>query len=104
MPMFSEQDTQSVIEHMNEDHADAVLLYVKAFADPAEFENMDLLESAAMSTIDESGIDVLCQYGTTDRTIRINYKDTGAGERLESISGARKMLVDMVMNARKKLA
>ena len=95
---MTEDQKAPIISHMNEDHADAILAYVLAFADVDAKE----VQSAVMTDIDVTGIDIAVN-GSEGDPIRINYKNTGVGDRLESASDARKLLVDMVKEARKRL-
>ena len=102
---MTEKETTPIISHMNDDHADAILAYVLAFADfkKTKLPSAELISSALMTGIDAEGIDITCSTPTGEIPVRIDYRDTGVGDRLDSASGARKLLVDMVMEARKRL-
>jgi len=102
---MTEEETSPIISHMNDDHADAILAYVLAFAnfDEADLPAREQISSALMTGIDATGIDIACTAQTGDFPVRIEYRDTGVGDRLESASGARKLLVDMVKEARSRL-
>ena len=56
-----------------------------------------------MTGIDTAGIDIACATPAGEVPVRIEYRDTGVGKSLDSAAGARKLLVDMVMEARKRL-
>lgn len=102
---MTKEETEPIISHMNEDHADAILAYALAFVDfeKIEIPSSEHISSAVMTGIDATGIDIVCAASTGGVPVRIDYRDTGVGERLDSASGARKLLVDMVKEARKRL-
>ncbi|MDF1755204.1 MAG: DUF2470 domain-containing protein [Verrucomicrobiales bacterium] len=102
---MTEEETAPIISHMNDDHTDAIMAYVLAFADfeKAKLPAPEKISSALMTGIDDKGIDLSCTTPTGEIPVRIKYSDTGVGESLESASGARKLLVDMVKEARKRL-
>jgi hypothetical protein len=77
-----------IIEHMNKDHADALVLYCRAFAATAADE-------ATMTSVDRLGFRVRARIGDDLRGLRINFLSE-ARTPLE----ARKVLVEMVKQAR----
>jgi len=78
---------------MNDDHADAVRLYVIAFSGLQE------VDSAVLTNIDEQGLDIVCQVDSDERQVRIDFETPVAAA--EDIRG---QLVSMVNQAREKLA
>jgi len=79
---------ESVIRHMNEDHADALILYARRFAD---FD----AERAKMSGIDRLGFDLLAERGAERRPLRVAFAAP-----VHSADEARRALVNMVRKAR----
>jgi putative heme iron utilization protein len=77
-----------IIEHMNEDHADALVLYCRVFAGvPAD--------EAIMTAVDRLGFRVRARVGGDLRGLRINFT-----REAHSTEAARAVLVDMVREAR----
>jgi len=81
-----------IIAHMNADHADALVLYCRAFADLAA-------DSAVMTGIDRMGIRVRAQVGERLQGARVNFPSD-----VRTPLEARKVLVEMVRQARESLA
>lgn len=90
--MLNAEAVARIIEHMNADHADAVLLYVRAFA------GQDQATSAQMVDFDAHGmgIDYLKDGGRHSCRVEFAQPLADAGE-------ARAVLVAMVGEARDKL-
>jgi putative heme iron utilization protein len=82
-----------IVEHMNVDHADALVLYCQAFGDAPD------TVSARMLDIDQYGFDVeaLDQAGK-GRSVRLDF-----GGPIGGSGAARTALVDLVKRARAKL-
>lgn len=81
------------VEHMNDDHADALLDYVRAFSD------VDAPTGARMVSLDRYGFDVQAMTdGGRERLVRIHFD-----ERLEGPGQVRKAMVNMVQKARERL-
>lgn len=74
---------------MNEDHADAVLLYAKAFGETVE------ATSAEMLKIDAQGMDLLVQNQAEATPVRITFD-----HELRDAEDAHHTLIDMVKQAR----
>lgn len=91
--MIEPEVEKRMVEHMNNDHSEAVKLYVEAFSDVAE------TDSAVLLTIDELGMDIACSVNNNDKQVRIAFEPplSDAGE-------ARKRLVEMAGEARKILS
>jgi len=89
-------DVASIVEHMNEDHSDAILLYVSAFTD-VDIEDVD---TATLTSVDHTGIDIQLTFADKVTGQRINYTDTGTVIEMDNRSKARAILVDMVKIAR----
>jgi putative heme iron utilization protein len=76
---------------MNADHADALALYCRAFADVEA-------ESAVMEDIDQLGFRLLAQVGDERLDVRITFP-----RRARNPKEARSVLVEMAREARSKL-
>lgn len=92
---FDAESVSSIVEHMNEDHADALMLYVKAFTSL----NPDSIQNLHMLDMDSDGISLGYIDGQEPNEVRILFKQT-IGTNLRSVSGARGALVRMVKLAR----
>jgi len=80
-----------IINHMNEDHADALRLYVRAFSDVAPNGPV------RMTTIDASGMSLRLEV--TGRTVHIPFDPP-----LTDADDAHHRLVQMVQQARTQLS
>ncbi len=79
-----------ICKHMNEDHADAIVLYAHAFGNSPE------AEAAEMISIDPQGMDLSAQINGTTVPVRINFDRV-----LKDAEDAHYTLIDMVKQARK---
>ena len=77
-----------ILEHMNADHADALLLYCQAFAGVTA-------ERATMTAIDRLGLRVRAETGEGPRSLRIAFPRPA-----HTPNEARAVLVEMVRDAR----
>lgn len=77
-----------ICKHMNDDHADAVLLYAKAFG------NVSDATAAQMLQIDANGMDLQLEGGATTQ-IRIPFDHA-----LQDSEDAHQTLIAMVKQAR----
>ncbi len=91
--MFSEAEVESIVSHMNEDHADAVELYLRAFG--------GVLEATAVSltSIDANGMQIAYQGNGAEQIARVPFDPP-----LADASEVRTRLVTMVNEARKTLS
>lgn len=81
------------VEHMNEDHADALLDYVRAFA---EIENP---AGARMVALDRYGFDIQAKVdGQREQLVRVHFD-----EPLEKPGQVRRAMVSLVEKARARL-
>ncbi len=80
-----------ICKHMNEDHADALLLYAKVFG------NSTTATSAQMESIDPDGMNLLTQVDGTLIPLRITFDHT-----LQNAEDAHHTLIDMVKQARQQ--
>jgi heme iron utilization protein len=82
----------AILEHMNEDHADALVLYCRRYAG---------LEAGAatMTAVDRLGFRVRAQVGAEERDLRINFL-----REVRSPEETRIVLVEMVREARASAA
>lgn len=88
---FSPQVSDRICLHMNEDHADAVLLYAQVYGGTPD------ATAAEMRAIDESGMDVIAQVGGSPLTLRIPFDHP-----LQDSEDAHQTLIAMVRQARGK--
>jgi putative heme iron utilization protein len=79
-----------ICAHMNDDHADAVLLYAKVYG------NLPAATAATIKTIDPEGMDLLAQVETGETPFRITFDHT-----LTDSEDAHQTLIAMIRNARK---
>lgn len=91
--MLDSKAIDRIITHMNEDHADAVLLYARAFA-----ARLDAT-SAQLIGFDETGMDIDCIENGQSSRCRVDFNQP-----LNNAGEARQVLVEMVGIAREKLA
>lgn len=90
--MLDADAVQRIISHMNDDHADAVLLYVQAFAERPQ------AGEAKMIAIDSHGMDIEYLEGENELSCRVAF-----AKPLAHAGEAREVLVAMVRQARDKL-
>jgi putative heme iron utilization protein len=81
-------DAAGILDHMNADHADALILYCRAFAGVSA-------DAATMTGIDRMGFRVRARTGDRLQGIRINFPRD-----VRTPVDARKVLVEMVQAAR----
>lgn len=82
-----------ICRHMNQDHADAVLLYARGLAGILE------ATAATMEAIDCTGMDLRVWQGETSTAIRIEFPTPLSGPK-----AAHHCLVELVEQARQRLA
>jgi putative heme iron utilization protein len=90
---FSSEVSQRICAHMNEDHANAVLLYAQTFGNVAD------ATAAEMLSIDAEGMDIQTQVNGTVVPVRIQFDRT-----LKDSEDAHHTLIDMVKQARTKVS
>ncbi|MEB3182602.1 MAG: DUF2470 domain-containing protein [Nostocaceae cyanobacterium] len=86
---FSPQISARICNHMNEDHADAVVLYVQAFG------GLSAANAAEMLAIDAEGMDLRAQVNGESVPVRIPFDHV-----LANSEDAHHTLIDMVKQAR----
>lgn len=86
-------DAAAILEHMNQDHADALPLYCRALA------GVSGVESAHMSQIDRLGFEMSVVTAAGTRTVRLAFHQPIADK-----TDARVALVGLLKEARAKLA
>ncbi len=79
-----------ICKHMNEDHGDALVLYIKAFGNSPE------AESAEMISIDPQGMNFSAQIKGESVPVRVEFEHT-----LKDAEDAHHTLIEMVKQARK---
>lgn len=86
---FSPEVSDRICKHMNEDHADAVALYAKAFGGITD------CTAAEMQKIDAEGMDLIAQVQGKDQPVRIRFD-----HELKDSEDAHQTLIAMVKQAR----
>ncbi len=89
--MFDKNTTASILVHMNEHHADAILDYVHAYT------SHSTASKAQLTGLDSTGMDISCQVLHQQITARVNYPTA-----LTSADQIRSVLVAMAMEARQR--
>ena len=87
---FSTQVSDRICKHMNDDHADAVALYAKAYGD------LEDATAAKMLSIDAEGMNLQAQANGEEVPVRIKFDHT-----LKNAEDAHHTLIDMLKQARK---
>jgi putative heme iron utilization protein len=82
-----------MIAHMNADHADALVLYCKAFSKATE------ITSASMTGIDRYGFEMSAMTAQGPRPVRLAF-----AQPVKTPEEARAALISMVKEARSKLS
>jgi len=85
-------DARAILDHMNQDHADALPLYLRAFSSVSE------VLRAEMSSIDRLGFELSVMTAQGTQTVRLPFH-----EPIASKNDARKALVGLLREARSKL-
>ncbi|BAZ49457.1 hypothetical protein NIES4103_20690 [Nostoc sp. NIES-4103] len=88
---FSPEISSRICNHMNEDHADAVVLYAKAFG------GVTNATAAEMLSIDSDGMDLTAQVNGETLPVRIQFDHI-----LADAEDAHQTLIAMVKQARVK--
>lgn len=86
---LSIQERHAIAAHMNDDHADAVLLYVRVFG------GLPRAQAARMIDIDEAGMELEATLTSGSRKVRIAFPQP-----LHSAGDARRTLIQMAQAAR----
>ena len=99
---FKDEDVAAITAHMNDDHADAIMLYLDAFTET----KVNLVKEAEMIAIDNLGItiSVISSPDNHSTIEKILFTETGTDIKLDRINNARAILVDMVQLARAKIS
>lgn len=79
-----------ICQHMNEDHADAVLIYAKIYGKSIA------ARTAVMKSIDPQGMDLIAQVNGESVSLRIPFD-----RELQDSEDAHQTLISMVKEARK---
>lgn len=88
---FSAEISSRICNHMNVDHADAIVLYAQAFG------NVTNATAAQMLSIDAEGMDLTAQVNGEAVPVRIHFDHT-----LADSEDAHQTLIAMVKQARVK--
>jgi putative heme iron utilization protein len=90
---FTPEVSARICKHMNDDHADAILLYAKAFGHASEATAAELVK------IDAEGMDLAVQKANTTEPLRILFD-----HKLNDSEDAHQTLIAMVKQARQQAA
>lgn len=82
-----------ICQHMNEDHAEAIVLYARFFG------NTPNAETAKMISIDPRGMDLSVESENTNNRVRIEFEAP-----LQDAEAAHQTLIAMVKQARQAAA
>ena len=66
-PILSAEDVSRIIDHMNDDHADSVLAYVRHFAQLPE------ASAARLLSVDHHGMDIEAEISGGKRRVRVAF-------------------------------
>ncbi|MEH2349689.1 MAG: DUF2470 domain-containing protein [Nostoc sp.] len=88
---FSAEISSRICKHMNDDHADAVVIYAKAFGGVTD------ASAAKMLSIDAQGMDLTAQVNGEAVPVRIQFDRV-----LADAEDAHQTLIAMVKQARMK--
>lgn len=91
--LLSPQSSDRICKHMNDDHADAIVLYAQAFA------GLPDATAAQMRRIDPTGMDLDVEVAGTWQPVRIAFD-----HELQDSEDAHQTLIAMVRQARVALA
>jgi putative heme iron utilization protein len=83
--------SQRICTHMNDDHAEAVVMYAKVYG------NLPDATAAKIAAIDPEGMDLETQVHGSTRSIRIAFDHT-----LQDSEDAHQTLITMVKQARQQ--
>jgi putative heme iron utilization protein len=86
---LSTADVERIVEHMNDDHADAVRLFAEVYAD------MDSVNEAELLDLDADGMRIRVTTDNATQDIHIPFERS-----IQTPDDAHRVLVDMAMNAR----
>ncbi|TAE59417.1 MAG: DUF2470 domain-containing protein [Nostocales cyanobacterium] len=89
---FSPEISSRICKHMNEDHADAVIIYAQAFSD---FKDAT---AAEMLSIDAEGMNLSVKSNEKTFPVRIQFDHT-----LADAEDAHQTLIAMVKQGRQKM-
>lgn len=95
--LFDAETVTAIVTHMNEDHADALMLYVSAFTDIVT----DSISELVMTDIDSNGMTLGYRLKEQSAELRIDFVET-LSRTLSAPAQAREVLVDLVKLARQK--
>ena len=88
-PVFSPDDVDRIVGHMNDAHSKDLVRYAEAYADVTE------VDGARMTGIDAEGFDLEVEQENTTVPVRIDFDAP-----LDTVDEARAALVEMAMAAR----
>lgn len=84
-PVFTPEVSDRICAHMNDDHADAVLVYARVYGQITD------ATAAQMASIDATGMDLQVNCGDRTQTVRIPFERT-----LASRKDAHDILIEML--------
>jgi len=89
---LDERAVAGITSHMNEDHTDALMLYLRVYGKI----DTNSIADVQMNGIDNTGLDISYSHAGTSHSVRINYVDCGFNSTVDNRPAARAMLVEMV--------
>lgn len=89
--IFSPEVSDRICKHMNDDHAEAVVLYARVFGNSPE------ATSAQMLSIDAEGMNLLTQVNGSDTPVRVPFDHV-----LADAKDAHYTLVEMMKQAQQQ--
>jgi putative heme iron utilization protein len=90
---LTNEDIHVAIEHMNADHADAVLAYAQGLA------GLSWAESAHLTAIDSDGLELLARAPGREQSARIDLPES-----VNDLPSLQKATVELVKRARQALS
>jgi hypothetical protein len=90
--LITSQVSKRICDHMNQDHAEAVVLYAQFFG------SIDTAKAAQMLSIDQQGMDLHVETQEQTTSVRIEFEHL-----LEDAQDAHHTLIAMLKEARAKL-
>lgn len=89
---LSDRDKSRMLDHMNADHADAVMNYLRVFA------RINQADSALLTDLDRSGMTLMYEIEGQQHQCTIPFEPP-----LQEVSDVRRTLVQMAVEAREQL-
>ena len=98
MPTIDPEVKAEIIEHMNDDHPDAVLAYIHHFAGMADAANAQIID------VSETSILIERDHGDGTPPNKDNFVEVALPESISNIKEAERVMVAMFFEAKTALA